>query len=270
MIPYVITKTSVTIIIAGKPITIMQQNADYETVVDLVKNQKTNGITPEELHVKLDSINNAEETFKKVNKTSGRKTKGISISIDKKEGLVYFTKGGKRYNLEKSLSLDFIRIAKAKRSNKTLRMFIENIAKNPNPETLDNLFDFIKHQKLLITKDGHFLAYRGVRDDWMDAHSGKFDNSVGQKLSMPREECDANRSQSCSRGFHAGSFDYANGHSQKTILIKINPADIVAVPYDYNGQKMRICAYEVVQDITNVTSPLTQADVKDKPYFTGA
>lgn len=270
MIPYVVTATSVTIIIAGKPTTIVKENADFDAIIDLVKNQKTNGITPEALRVKLDTITNAENTFKQVTKAPARKTKGIQIGIDKEKGVVHFTKDGKRYDLERNLSLDFIRIAKAKKSTKMLRLFIENIAKNPNPETLDNLFAFIGHQNLIITEDGHFLAYRGVTADYKDGHTGKFDNSVGQKPEMPRDQCDHNRNNTCSRGFHAGSFSYAKDWATKTMLIKINPADIVSVPHDYHGQKMRMCKYEVVAEVTGIKEPLSMADVKNEAYFTGA
>ena len=43
-----------------------------------------------------------------------------------------------------------------------------------------------------ITPDGNFIAYKGVKQDFTDqVDSGKFDNSVGQTLSMRRNQvCD--------------------------------------------------------------------------------
>lgn len=34
--------------------------------------------------------------------------------------------------------------------------------------------------------------------------------------------------------------------------VKVNPADVVAVPTDYNGTKMRTCRFEVVAECANI------------------
>lgn len=47
---------------------------------------------------------------------------------------------------------------------------------------------------------------------------------------------------------HVGSKSYASSFSNggKVVICKINPADVVCVPYDSSQQKMRVCKYVVV------------------------
>jgi hypothetical protein len=33
------------------------------------------------------------------------------------------------------------------------------------------------------------------------------------------------------------------------VVVEVNPANVVAVPYDYNFAKMRVCEYKVVEEI---------------------
>lgn len=32
-------------------------------------------------------------------------------------------------------------------------------------------------------------------------------------------------------------------------MVKVHPKDVVSVPYDYNGAKMRACRYEVLREV---------------------
>ncbi|MNR71545.1 hypothetical protein D3C71_21760 [compost metagenome] len=133
-------------------------------------------------------------------------------------------------------------------------MFLENLMQNPSKTVVDNLYDFLEHGKCTFTPDGHFLAYKAVRENWFDIHSGKFDNSIGKVLEMPRNRVDEDRNNTCSYGFHVCSFDYlrhfahANGH---VVVCKVNPRDVVAIPSDYNNTKMRVCRYEVLEEVTD-------------------
>lgn len=266
MIPYVETATSITVILNGKPRTILKTHAEFSNIKGKVVHQKFNNVTVDDINKMFDAVENAEEVFEKVNRQGRRKSKGLMIKIDAAKGEVYFEIDGKRHVMEQGLAIDFIKIAKAKKSNKILRTFITNIASNPNPETLDNLFSFIKRKELLLTLDGHFLAYKGVRLDYLDQHSGQFDNSIGKTVEMPRENVTLNRNISCSSGLHVGTFGYASTFSSKTMLVKVNPKDVVSVPFDYNGSKMRVCKYEVVDELTE-KKPFKHEDIIDKPYY---
>lgn len=139
-------------------------------------------------------------------------------------------------------------------------LFLNNLMANPSMTSRNELFLFLEAANLPITEDGHFLAYKAVRSDFRDKHSGKFDNTPGVTHIMPRRDVDDNRDRTCSYGFHAAAYQYAHsfmGGSGKMVAVKINPRDVVSVPSDYNNQKLRTCAYTVVFEIPNAADTLT-------------
>lgn len=125
--------------------------------------------------------------------------------------------------------------------------FWENLKQNPSMNSREQLYKFLEQNGHPLTEDGHFIAYRGVRTDFKDRHSGTFDNSPGSVCEVPRENVDDNPNRTCSAGLHVAAFEYANGFAPITVEVKVNPRDVVAVPTDYNGQKMRVCRFEVIQ-----------------------
>lgn len=128
--------------------------------------------------------------------------------------------------------------------------FIDNLMKNPSKRAVDELFGFIEACDLPITEDGHFLAYKRVREDYKDVHSGTMDNSVGQIVEMERNLVDEDKSRTCSAGLHFCSYEYLSHFSgERIVVVKINPADVVAIPIDYNNSKGRTCRYEVVEEM---------------------
>jgi len=124
--------------------------------------------------------------------------------------------------------------------------FAEKLMKNPSFNSRKMLYKFLEHNGHPITKDGNFIAYKGVRENFMDCHTGKFDNSVGNVVEMDRNEVDDNPDHTCSSGLHVAAFKYADGFGSLLIEVEIDPEDVVAVPNDYNGEKMRVCKYKVV------------------------
>lgn len=128
--------------------------------------------------------------------------------------------------------------------------FLQNLFSNPSKRAVDELFGFLEVCKLPITSDGCFLAYKRVRNDYKDVHSGTLDNSVGNVLSMPRNAVDDDRNRTCSAGLHFCSYDYLKHFSGERIMVlKINPADVVSIPADYNDTKGRTWRYEVVDEL---------------------
>jgi hypothetical protein len=131
--------------------------------------------------------------------------------------------------------------------------FIERLLDNPSKHSVEQLYNFLNYKELPIDPDGYVIAYKGVRDDYKDKHSGKFDNSVGQVLEMKRRDVDDNPEVGCSYGFHCGSFDYADNwasHDGKLMVVRFDPKDAVSVPNDSLFQKLRVCKYEVIGEIT--------------------
>ncbi len=129
--------------------------------------------------------------------------------------------------------------------------FLNNLMENPSKRAVDELYGFLQAGKMPITEDGHFIAYKRVRDDYKSVHDGKTDNSVGTVLEMPRNMVNDNSAQTCSHGLHFCSQGYLNHFSGSRIMIlKVNPRDVVSIPADYNDTKGRACRYEVVGELT--------------------
>ncbi len=129
--------------------------------------------------------------------------------------------------------------------------FLGNLMENPSKHSVDELYAFLEHKGLPITEDGCFLGYKAVRADWTDKHSGKFSNTIGTTHRVKRNTVDDNWRNACSSGFHVGSLEYVKGFSNceddHIIIVKVNPADVVAVPSAENT-KLRTCAYTVVSE----------------------
>jgi len=126
--------------------------------------------------------------------------------------------------------------------------FWKNLKKNPSKDSVEQLYPFLEHNNIPITSDGCFIAYKRVTEDYKDVHTKTFDNSPGVIVRMPREDVTADPSMLCSKGLHVAAWPYAEQFYPNGILVevKVNPKDVVSVPADYEGQKMRVCEYEVL------------------------
>jgi hypothetical protein len=139
--------------------------------------------------------------------------------------------------------------------------FHRNLQKNPSSRARERLFLFLENGNHPITDDGYFIAYKKVKSDFTDSHTGKIDNSVGAKPSMKREDVDDDPEHTCSRGLHVASWAYAQGYSGQILIdVKVNPKDVVAIPTDYSNQKMRVSEYEV---IAVSTGPKQEVHISD-------
>ncbi len=135
--------------------------------------------------------------------------------------------------------------------------FAENLNLNPSYRSVQQLFKFLELNKHPVTDDGCFIAYKKVREDFKDVHSGTFDNSVGNVVEMPRNNVNEDPNQTCSYGLHVANWDYARNFSNGLMIqVKVNPADVVAVPVDYNSAKMRVCKYVVMAVVENPSDAL--------------
>ena len=107
---------------------------------------------------------------------------------------------------------------------KELSKFMANVMENPSFRSVQELFRFLEACSLPITSDGHFLAYKRVREDYTDVHSGTFDNSVGQMVEMERNEVNDNADETCSAGLHFCSRSYLGHFGGSNIMVlKIHP-----------------------------------------------
>lgn len=131
--------------------------------------------------------------------------------------------------------------------------FLENLMKNPSFRAVNELYGFLESGSIPITENGTFLAYKKIRNDWTDIHSGTFDNSIGAVCEMPRNMVDEDSSRTCSAGLHVCSYDYlahfSRDNNDRVVICEINPADVVSIPADYNNTKMRVCKYTVIGEV---------------------
>lgn len=134
--------------------------------------------------------------------------------------------------------------------------FLDNLMQNPSKASVDELYSFLENKHLPITDDGHFLAYKAVKSNYMDKYSGTVRNMIGDKPTMERNMVDDNRNNHCSQGYHVGAIEYSGpegwyfGQGDHCMVVKVNPKDAVSVPTDHNCQKLRVCSYEVVDEFT--------------------
>jgi AAA ATPase containing von Willebrand factor type A (vWA) domain len=129
--------------------------------------------------------------------------------------------------------------------------FAKNLQDNPSYRAVNELFTFLEKNDHPLTEDGNFIAYKRVRGDFKDIHSGTMDNSPGQVVKVPRNQVDEDSTRTCSYGLHVANWWYANSQysscAEDVMLeVEVNPAHVVAIPVDYNNSKMRVCEYKVL------------------------
>lgn len=130
--------------------------------------------------------------------------------------------------------------------------FMENLMQNPSKRSVDQVYGFLEKNSLPITEDGYFLAYKKVREDYRDIHSGTISNKIGETVEMDRNQVDDNPDSHCSSGLHFCSesyLDHFGRSNQPVMILKINPADVVSIPTDYDGAKGRCAKYTVVGQV---------------------
>jgi len=144
-----------------------------------------------------------------------------------------------------------------------LLKFWAKLKTNPSFNSRQMLYKFLEHNGHPITTEGNFIAYRAVRNDFLDKHTGKIDNSVGNLVAIDRSKVDDNPNNTCSHGLHVATLSYAQSFASgddKLLDVEVDPSDVVAVPTDYNGTKMRVCKFKVVAESQGlIDKPLVQS-----------
>ena len=129
--------------------------------------------------------------------------------------------------------------------------FVIRLQNNPSRRAVQELYKFLEHKNLGISVNGNLIAYKAVRNNYTDKHTGSFDNSIGNVLEMSRNQVDDDKDNGCSYGFHAGSLKYATefaSDNDRVVLVEIDPADVVSIPTDCEFQKLRTCKYKVISE----------------------
>lgn len=202
------------------------------------------------------------------------KSEGTDFVVRLADGEVkYSFKGGEEKSLHNAMTERVIRMAQEGFDVTPLVNFMSNLMSNPSKTAIDEAFLFIEAMGTPITSDGHFIAYKIVRDNYRSIHDPEFKNDVGTVVEMPRNEVCDDRNKTCSEGLHFCSKEYLNKYgsgdrdSDRLVLVKINPADIVSIPSDYNNAKGRASKYLIWKDITEAgwQTKFSQKDYTDAP-----
>lgn len=143
--------------------------------------------------------------------------------------------------------------------------FLDRLKENPSIVSIESAIRFIVNNRLPIDKNGFLMTYKRVRDTYMDWHSNTMDNSVGQVVAMKRDSVKLDPNQTCAAGLHVCSHSYlGHFHDGRTVVCKVDPADIVSVPHDYNNAKMRVMRYEVIHELDMDNGELIPDDYIDE------
>lgn len=238
---YLLTPHKLTIVGNGRHVQIENTHTQFEEIKQLLKERK------------FEEILEIVDTKTKIKKYMNNK-------VEIENGVVTYN----GVNLHGKLIDRILQFQKEDFDYEPLIKFLENQLQNPVESSVDSLYDFIEHGNMPITQDGCFLAYKCVRHDFTDCHTGTFNNSVGQICKMDRVECDFDRYNSCSSGLHVCTFDYIKSFysiGNRVMIVKVNPKDVISVPHDYSNAKMRCCEYEVIEEYEDFY------EHKDEKYF---
>jgi len=130
--------------------------------------------------------------------------------------------------------------------------FLENLMQNTSFHSIKELYNFLVHRNLPITEDGCFLAYKAVKLDFMDWHTGTVNNEIGVVIPrIERNEVDDNWRLDCGSGYHVGAMEYVDNFHRNEghiMIVKVNPKDVVSVP-EGECTKCRTTFYEVVGEM---------------------
>ena len=234
-VAYIHTNDGVSVVLKGRPYHAAKDDKIYIEVIRLIERQP--GAYENEI---LEVFERAAIQLKKVT--------GLTPDMLYSGGVITY-RGEALHNYAADR---LIALIEAGRDHKPLALFLEKLQANPSKRVVDNLYSFLENGSIPLTTEGDFLAYKAVQKNFRDIHSGKFDNSIGRRCSMPRNQVDEDQNRTCSAGLHVCSFDYlphfshADGH---VMIVKVNPAHVVAIPADYNDTKMRVSEYLVIGEV---------------------
>ena len=225
----------------GKQSTVASTHQNFVRILEALKAHEFD---------KLESLMSIEKTINATGTSSNTKCK-----VFVKNGNVFFTDTRNHKDVVLNGALvdrilqDIGKPGFEKYANALMHL-MENIQKNPVKDITEELYEWLASGKSPITSDGCILAYKKVRDDFMDIHSGTMDNSPGKIARMKQADVDTNRSNECSHGLHFASLGYLSHYGScgnfKVVIVKVNPRHIFAIPRDYDCQKGRASEYYVV------------------------
>lgn len=232
-VPFTLSEDSITTFVGGKMRTVLEGTKNFDALKQHLK-QADHDV---DMIIKL---SDREETVRSAT-TGGR----VTVS----HGVVYFD--GEEVN--NTLTDKLLGLLDEGFDAAPWIKFLENLMMNPSFRSRECLFEFLERFNAPLTPEGKFIAFKRVGPDFKDLHTRTIDNSIGVTVKMDRHMVDDDPQHTCSSGLHVCADEYLQGyanHSEaRTLVVEVNPAHVVAVPYDYNFAKVRVCEYTVLNEI---------------------
>jgi len=209
-----------------------------------------------------------QPTFKKLHQALERRQwsripKLVTLSAqlaEQSHGKVAITADGVFYKGQKvdnTLSAKIQELIEHGKSVAGWLRFMDNLYQQPDMATVNEIYEWLNSGRFALTDDGCFLAYKKVGRDYKDIYTRTFNNRPGcPPVVMPRSAVNPDRRNTCSQGLHFCSRSYLPHYGGgwergkcRIMEVKINPADVVAIPIDYNYSKGRTWRYEVIREV---------------------
>jgi hypothetical protein len=187
------------------------------------------------------------------------------VKVDPEGETVVFVKSdGSERKVPEDLAADIIGTIKehGRDESEKLVKFLDALMDNSSFKAIEGLYRFMKHNCIEINEDGSIQAWKGVMDNMYSSHGGSIKSSptiqvnengqvynggFGLEIRVDRSEVDDDPDSTCSHGLHVGNKDYASSWASTLISVSVKPQDVVAVPKDYSGAKMRTCGYTPIR-----------------------
>lgn len=254
----IITKTSVTVNFDGKTFTFGVNTPEYNEIITCLKEGRQDDL--------IALVDRAQRLVDKGNET----TKANFIF---KNGNLFVND----IQVHGLLAEHMIHYMNNGLALAPLIRFFEKVLKNPSERARNDLYSFLVANDHPITESGNFIAYKRVLSAdstgaMLDIHSRTMDNRPGSRLTMDRSKVDSNPNVTCSYGLHVANWNYANnkyGSQENPVLeVEVNPADVVAIPTDYDQSKIRVCEYFVRCIVQNPEKTKIVPSAVDQPEET--
>ena len=237
---FIETERSITVFFANGPKSIDCEHPNFSQVSDLLHDGDDDLV-----ETLMEPVRAVQQAFANTN--------GVSVI----NGAVYYN----NEIVHNSVTTKILAIVAEGKDPARMIKYLERLMQNPSRASVQELYGFQEANNLPITEDGCFIAYKRIRDNWTDCHSGKVDNSIGATPRMRRNQVDDNRNNTCSYGYHVCGYHYLQHFlGSRLVAVKVDPADVVSVPTDYNNSKMRVCGYEVLRELPMPTEWTVQND----------
>jgi hypothetical protein len=131
--------------------------------------------------------------------------------------------------------------------------FLNNLMQNPSEYCREQLFSYVERYGLPIDSNGMTYAWKSVNSKMRDKYTNKISYAPGKTVEMKRENCNQNPQLGCEAGLHTGAssyvLEYGSDSTDRFVLIKFNPKDVISCPTDCQWQKLRVCRLKVVREV---------------------